>query len=40
MGRARLRVSAGCCGSALAVRGVIFPGERGRMYREAARSLR
>jgi len=26
--------------SALAVRGVIFPGERGRMYREAARSLR
>jgi GT2 family glycosyltransferase len=26
--------------SALAVRGVIFPGERGRMYRAAARSLR
>ena len=26
--------------SALTVRGVIFPGERGRMYREAARSLR
>jgi GT2 family glycosyltransferase len=25
--------------SALTVRGVIFPGERGRMYREAARSL-
>jgi GT2 family glycosyltransferase len=26
--------------SSLAVRGVIFPGERGRMYREAARTLR
>jgi GT2 family glycosyltransferase len=25
---------------ALAVRGLVFPGERGRMYRDAARSLR